>query len=187
MSTPSVDRSPSSRPSAAAWVGLGVLLVAAASLWWLFREPEPLHAAATIVQMVTPPETKAAPAPPPAAHPVTANDGIAMMAAGSGDHSTDAPKHPHPITPTHERNFRQISLVAVMNGAMDVGDVEELRRVNRNYRDEYPENTLLQDGYDLIADCLERRTVNTQAAAERYWETAIASNLRRYVRRHCLE
>ncbi|MET0591718.1 MAG: hypothetical protein ABW133_03400 [Polyangiaceae bacterium] len=186
MSAPSVDRPQASRPSAAPWVGLGVLLVAAVSLWWLFREPEPRQAATPIVQVVTPPEPKVASAPSPAAHQA-ASDGVAIMAAGSGDHSANEPKHPHPITPTHERNFRQISLVAVMNGAMDVGDVEELRRVNRNYRDEYPENTLLQDGYDLIADCLERRTANTQAAAERYWETAIASNLRRYVRRHCLE
>ena len=183
-----LDRAQSSRPSAAPWVGLGVLLVAALSIWWLFREPDAPLAKAPLADAVTPapvPSTVAPPAPPAPAE--KAADGIPIMAPGSGDHSADEPRHPHPITPTHERNFRQISMVAVMNGAVDVGDVDELRRVNRKYRDEYPENTLLQEGYDLIADCLERRTAATQAAAERYWDTAIASNLRRYVRRHCLE
>ena len=189
MSTASKDRSRASRPSAAPWVGLGVLLVAAASCLWIFRTPEPrvreVPIAAIAAIAAPEPTIVASPSPPP--HRERASDGIPIMAAGPDDHSADEPRHPHPVTPTHERNFRQINMVAVMDGAMDVGDVEELRRVNRKYRDEYPENTLLQDGYDLIADCLERRTAATQASAERYWNSAIASNLRRYVRRHCLD
>jgi hypothetical protein len=174
------------RPSAAPWVGLGVLVVAAAILWSLFREPE----MARPKPASTPREAPAAAAttaPAPVASTELAEDGIAIMAAGPSDHSADDPRHPHPVTPTHLRNFRQLNMVAVLNGAMDVGDVDELRRVNRQYREEYPEATLLQDGYDIIANCIQERTQATREAAERYWETAIASNLRRYVRRHCLE
>lgn len=174
------------RPSAAPWVGLGVLIVAAASMWWLFREPEIAPAKATSTPRETPAVVTTT-APAPIASAERGEDGIAIMAAGSSDHSADEPRHPHPVTPTHLRNFRQLNMVAVLNGAMDVGDVDELRRVNREYREEYPEATLLQDGYDIIADCIQARTQATRTAAERYWETAIASNLRRYVRRHCLE
>jgi hypothetical protein len=184
MSARALEKAGASRPSAAPWVGLGVLVLAAACLWWFFREPEiqPTQTASTL--HVTP---VAVAAPAPIASAERADDGIAIMAAGSSDHSADEPRHPHPVTPTHVRNFQQLNMVAVLNGAMDVGDVEELRRVNRKYREEYPEATLLQDGYDLIADCIQERTQASRAAAEHYWETAIASNLRRYVRRHCLE
>jgi hypothetical protein len=184
---PNAARPPSRRTSAAPWVGAAALLFAAAFLWWLFREPEAhqtrtsIDHAAPIANVARVPDRE-----PPARHETT-NDGIAVMAPGATDNSESAPRHPHPITPTHERNFRQLNMVAVLNGAMDVGDIEELRRANRVYREEYPEATLLQEGYDLIADCLEQRSLATRAAAERYWETAIASNLRRYVRRHCLE
>jgi hypothetical protein len=96
--------------------------------------------------------------------------------------------HPHPITPAHERIFKENNMVGAMNAAMDLGNVEELRRLNREYREQYPEDShLLQAGYDLIADCLERRTAATQVAAERFYNTQIASSLRRYVRIHCLQ
>jgi hypothetical protein len=169
-------------------VALAVLILAAVSLWWMLREPDrAARAPATaVVALVADPPTSIATAVAPPEREI-AGDGIAVMAAGTGDHSADEPRHPHPITPVHERNFRQINMVAVLNGSMDTGDVEELRRANRQYRNEYPEAKLLQEGYDLIADCLDRRTPATRTAAERYWENEIASNLRRYVRRHCLD
>jgi hypothetical protein len=114
-------------------------------------------------------------------------DDIALMAPGASDNSNSAPRRPHPITAAHQRNFEQINLVAELNGAMDLGDVDELRRANRKYREEYPEASLLQDGYDLIADCMENRSAAARAAATSYWDTQLASNLRRYVRRYCLE
>jgi hypothetical protein len=177
------------RTDSAVLVGAGALVLAVIALFWMFREPETTRAA--------PKSTNAAPPaaeldlsvhkePPPVQHEL-ASDNIPVMAAGSVDHSNAEPRHPHPITPEHERNFRQLNRIAQLNGAMDLGDVDELRQLNRKYREEYPEQTLYQDGYDLIADCLENRTAATRAAAERYWSTQIASNLRRYVRRHCLE
>jgi hypothetical protein len=99
----------------------------------------------------------------------------------------DGPPHPHPITPAHERIYRENNFIGSLNGAMDVKDAAGLRRILAQYRDEYPEDSLaLQAGYALIADCLEHPGSSTEAAARRYYETETASTLRRYVRRHCL-
>jgi hypothetical protein len=167
-------------------VGIAVLILAVASLWWMLRDSARPTAKANAIASV---EVDPAPVAMQPCAPKTevASDDIRLMAPGSNDNSIEAPRHPHPITPAHERNFRQLNMVSVLNSAMDVGDVEELRRANRIYRAEYPEAKQLQDGYDVIADCLERRTSATRAAGQRYWQNEIASNLRRYVRRHCLE
>jgi hypothetical protein len=98
------------------------------------------------------------------------------------------PGHPHPITEAHQRIFRENNLVGALNGAMDVGDHVALRRMNEEYRREYPEDGhVLQQGYDLIADCLERPDDEAvRDRAERFWRNRRASSLRRHVRRHCL-
>jgi hypothetical protein len=95
---------------------------------------------------------------------------------------------PHPVTPQHERIFRENSLIGDLNGALDVRDVAGLRRLLARYRDEYPEDAhVLQDGYELIANCLERPGAATRAVAQRYYDAQLDSGLRRYIRRHCLE
>lgn len=95
---------------------------------------------------------------------------------------------PHPITPQHERIYRENSLVSNLNGAMDVKDVDGMRALLKQYREEYPEDAnVLQDGYAIIADCLERVGPDTRAAGQRYYDAERASSLRRYIRRHCLE
>ena len=97
-------------------------------------------------------------------------------------------RHPHPITPEHERIFAENGRVSALNGAMDRGDFAALRTLNAQYRREYPEDAhALHDGYDLIADCLEGRSSRTHAAARRFWQKQRASSLRRYVRRYCLD
>ena len=100
----------------------------------------------------------------------------------------DEPRRPHPITRDHLRIFEENNRIAALNGAMDGGDFVSLRRMNAEYRRDYPEDAhVLAEGYDLIADCLEQRTAPVIAAARRFWERERASSLRRYVRRHCLE
>ena len=111
------------------------------------------------------------------------------VATSAADPLRDAPEpeRPHPITAAHLRIFEENNRIAALNGAMDVEDFEALRRLNADYRRAYPEDEqLLQEGYDLIADCLERRTPSVVAAAERFWREKRSSSLRRYVRRHCL-
>jgi hypothetical protein len=95
--------------------------------------------------------------------------------------------HPHPHTPEHERIFHENNVIGQLNGAMDVGDFIGMRRLNAEYRKEYPEDGhLLQEGYEIIADCLEELTEERRARAKRFWQTERGSQLRRYVRRHCL-
>jgi len=95
---------------------------------------------------------------------------------------------PHPLTPQHQRIFRENNLIGDLNGAMDVNDAAGLRALLAQYREEYPEDAhVLQDGYGLIADCIERPGTETRAAAQRYYDEQLDSGLRRYIRRHCLE
>jgi hypothetical protein len=101
--------------------------------------------------------------------------------------ANDDPGHPHPITPAHERLFRENNFIAGLNTAMDVKDALGMRRLLARYRAEYPEDGLaLQAGYALIADCLEHPGADSAAVARRYYETETGSTLRRHVRRHCL-
>ena len=100
----------------------------------------------------------------------------------------EGPMHPHPITPAHQRIFRENDLVGALNLAVDYEDAPRIREVVAQYRAEYPEDAYrLQDGYAIIADCLERLDADTRARASRFWETEIRSQTRRYVRRYCLE
>lgn len=115
------------------------------------------------------------------------SDDVPVMGA-HGDDSERGARHPHPITPEHERIFKENTLLAAMNGAMDLGSGEALREFNQRYREEFPEDEqALQPGYALIADCLERSDDDTRARARRYFEEERASTLRRYVKRYCLD
>ena len=79
-------------------------------------------------------------------------------------------------------------LIGNLNGAMDVKDAAGLRELLKQYRDEYPEDAhVLADGYELIANCLERPGPETRNVAQRYYDEQLDSGLRRYIRRHCLE
>jgi hypothetical protein len=109
-------------------------------------------------------------------------------ASARDDEAPDELRKPHAITPQHQRIFEENSRISAMNYAMDRGDFTALRRLNSEYRKDYPEDAdVLKEGYDLIADCLEQRTPRAVAAARRFWQAERASGLRRYVRRHCLE
>jgi hypothetical protein len=171
-------------------------------VWWTLREPPPPEPASLAPQLVQPavqapatPRTaapRAAPAPAAASSASYASDdvlpdGLRIAPANSGE-AHEPGMLPHPITPQHERIFRENSLVGNLNGAMDVKDVQGLRALLQQYRDEYPEDAnLLQEGYAIIADCLEHPSAETRAAAQRYYDEELASSLRRYIRRHCLE
>lgn len=124
--------------------------------------------------------------PPPSAGETMA-DGIKVMGPGNGDSVANGPRHPHPLTPEHESIFRENRIVASLNGAMDVRDFGAMREMNREYRSEYPESKVLQEGYDIIADCIELTSSRRRARARRYYDEERASTLRRYVRRYCLE
>lgn len=165
-------------------------------VWWLLREepvPEPSGPAPQVVQIreVPAPIVPAPVAPKPAPVVETASadvlpDGLRFAPASEGPHEPGM--LPHPITPQHKRIFRENSLVGNLNGAMDVKDVQGLRALLKEYREEYPEDAhVMQDGYEIIANCLEHPSPETRAVAQRYYDEELASGLRRYIRRHCLE
>ena len=152
-------------------------------------------------------EPEAIPAPPPPARPTPAraaapvltatatpapleymDDGVPIMPAGPNDPHPNTFVHPHPITPKHQRIFRENGLLYQLNEAMDGKEVPRLRGLLAQYREEYPEDPHdMQKGYALIADCLEHPSDETRAAAQRYYDEEIASTLRRFVMRHCLD
>jgi len=112
----------------------------------------------------------------------------AVVPVRSSESDSDEAGHPHAISARHRRIFEENNRLGAMDGAMDQGDFAALRGMNARYRRDYPEDDHdLQQGYDLIADCLEERTPQAIAVARRFWQTHRASALRRHVRRHCLE
>jgi hypothetical protein len=163
-----------------ALLGVGALVIVLAE-----RAPEPPPIEAAMEK----------PAPPPAALPKPepleleyASDGVPFKPHVPHEDEPDEPMHPHPITPAHERIYRENNLVHSMNGAMDVGDARGLRELLEEYRLEYPEDPhALQDGFAVIADCLDRPGELSTAAAHSYYKANKASTLRRYVRRYCFE
>lgn len=161
-------------------------------VWWLLLDdpvPEPMSPTLRVAQT---PDTlpPVAPVAPPVVEKASADvlpDGLRIAPANSGEPHQPG-MLPHPITPQHERIYRENSLVGNLNGAMDVKDVQGMRALLKEYREEYPEDEhVLQDGYEIIANCLEHPSPETRALAQRYYDEELASRLRRYIRRHCLE
>lgn len=114
-------------------------------------------------------------------------DGIPIMPP-EPDAPHDQPMHPHPITSAHLRIYRENNLLYQLNEAMDGRESVRLRALLAIYREEYPEDPNdMQTGYELIADCLDRPSPEVRARAEKYFKEEIASTLRRFVKRHCLE
>lgn len=157
----------------------------------------PTRRAENSVSRRAPPDPRLQPTQPSANAPNRELEGLARgaapgltsaVAAPSREHELDSTGHPHPITPRHRRIFEENNRLGAMDGAMDQGDFAALRRMNARYREDYPEDDHdLQEGYAVIADCLEQRTPQTIEAGRRFWQTHRASTLRRHVRRHCLE
>lgn len=173
------------------WIIASAFMLGAAVLaWWLLRPPSRPPDLPGPTSVANAPQ--AAPARAPLSQQQTepvnfSPDGLPIRPAGSAPVNAEG-MLPHPITPQHQRIFRENNLIGNLSGAMDVKDVAGLRRLLEQYRREYPEDAhVLQDGYELIADCFERPGPETRAEAQRYYDEQLDSGLRRYIRRHCLE
>jgi len=161
------------------------LIGAALGVWLL----EPAPVAPPTIMRVEPREPEVIPAfaaperVEPAAAPV---DDVPVMQPGSEDNTEHGPRHPHPIDDTRLRIYRENNLIGAMNQAMDLGRYQELRSLNAQYREDYPEDEhVLQAAYELIADCQEGLSDERQARAREFWKQHRSSQLRRFVRRHC--
>jgi hypothetical protein len=114
--------------------------------------------------------------------------GIAATPVPQSSAAPELEGHPHPITAEHVRIQRELQLIQQLNDALDLRDPVQMRPLLADYAREYPDDpNAMRAGYERIADCLERPGESTRAAAQGYYERERASNLRRYVRRICLE
>ena len=131
------------------------------------------------------PRTPPAPEAVPYKEEVHTSDGV-PIAPPRGDLVGQA--HPHPITPQHERIYAENRFVGGIEGAMEVKDTAGMRRLLEQYRREFPEDDQqLQDGYAVIADCIDRPGAGPRAAAERWLDSHNGSTAKRYVLRYCIE
>jgi hypothetical protein len=168
------------------WRWLGAAALAAGVGLFLREREERLTerdapAARTPITRVAPP-SKPHPAPPL----LIASDGMPVVPHDPSARPAPGPAHPHPITPSHTRIYRENQLISRLNGALDARDGARLRGLLETYRAEYPEDPhALQEGYEIIADCLEHPSPASAAVARTYYATETASTLRRYVRRLC--
>jgi hypothetical protein len=104
-------------------------------------------------------------------------------------HSEFKPGDPsHPMSPERLRAYRQNDFIGQIDGAILVKDYEGIRRLNAEYRREYPDDDqMTREAYDMIADCLENNTPERVATAREFWETKRGSRARRDLRKICLE
>lgn len=178
------------------------LLVCLAAIWYFARgggdppaapapvaQDEPDEPAPAPVAAPPPVAPRRAPQParPPAPDPeeVITSDGLPIMPAHG---EAIGPSHPHPITPQHQRLFGENRLVGSIEGAMEIKDTAGMRRLLQQYRREYPEDDQeVQDGYAVIADCIDHPGASTRAAAERWIDSHNGSSVKRFVLRHCIE
>ncbi|WP_437563297.1 hypothetical protein [Sorangium sp. So ce542] len=106
----------------------------------------------------------------------------------SPDDRHDGPAHPHPITPRHLEMQHENGLIALLNDAMSARNGARMRELVHEYRRTHPgDPSRLQDGYEIIAGCLEAPGEESRAAAEGYYAEHRASTVRRFVRAICLE
>lgn len=178
-----------------AWLAASLVVPVGCIAWWLLRnQPVPklpprvvakeapsaerVAASVATVSLVREPEPRDGDTLP---------DGLRIAPANSGQ-AHEVGMLPHPITEQHRRIFRENALIGQLNGAMDAKDARGLRALVAEYRDEYPEDAhVLQEGYELVAQCLEGTSDDLRAAAQRFYDERLDSGLRRYIRRHCLE
>jgi hypothetical protein len=117
-----------------------------------------------------------------------ANDDVPIRDPGPNDRHDGGALYPHPITPERIRIQQENQILGAMNDAMDLSDGARLRKILNEYREQYPEDpNQLQEGYQVIADCLERPGAASAAVGQRYYDEERGSILRRFVARHCLE
>jgi type IV secretory pathway VirB10-like protein len=186
LSTSPADDISSKKGARALLVG-GALLVVALVVWLLSgtdKVPEPTGAETTEEAPADEPERQAEPARAPTPAPTASVTRTVATAAPSAEEFPPS----HPITEERQRLQRQNQYVQMMNDAMDLKDGPRLRELAKRFNDEgFVDTDKHGEGYLLVADCLERPSEASRAAAQAFWDRELGSNLRRFVKRHCLE
>jgi hypothetical protein len=164
------------------------------AMWLRVNRGEPPVIAAAPSENTEPyppaPTPPAAAAPPPRAEAPTAPPATGEAPAAppaSEDAGTEELRPSHPLTPRHVRIQRENNLIGALEGAMDVRDGAGVRHLLQQYRSEFPDDpSQSQEGYGIIAECLEHPGPESTAAGQRYYDRERGSTLRRFVARYCL-
>jgi hypothetical protein len=115
------------------------------------------------------------------------------LAVAPSDRAAPDPQagvEPHPITPERLRLDEQHQLFDRVEAAVAARDFTRARGLLREHRARFSDPdawTDLREGWEAIADCLERPGPVSHARAQRFVDEEPASSLRRRVRRTCLE
>ena len=121
----------------------------------------------------------------PAAEPASPS---ALTPAAVRADSAREREHPHPITADHLRNFRQVDLLDDAWQALKARNFRRARELVAVHRAEYPDQwDDMNEGLELLADCMEQRDSESVARAREFYEQYTASRMRRRIRRFCLE
>jgi len=173
-----------SKKTSRAWLVAGALFLGALAIWLLSgaeKVPEPTQAETEEEAPADEPERQAAPAPPAPSASVTR-----PVAAPAPSREEFPPSHP--ITEERQHLQRQNQYIQMLNDAMDLRDGPRLRELAKRFNDEgFVDTDKHGEGYLLIADCIEHPGEASRAAAQAFWDRERGSNLRRYIKRHCLE
>lgn len=169
-------------------VAAASLIVVGLCAWWLWPSSAAPEPPARVERREEPPRSEPKPAENQLARADYLPNGQPIYPAGSAVPEDAHGMAPHGLSPTHLRIYRENNLVGNLNGAMDVKDVAGMRDLLRQYREEYPEDAhVMQQGYELIANCIEHPGGRNREVAQRYYDEELDSGLRRYIRRYCLE
>jgi hypothetical protein len=164
-----------------AWIALGTAL--GVSLCQSRRPPPEAASEPTATR-----ETEPAALPSPAATPMRAAPTAVAPALEPSDSEPPEPVHPHPITPKRIHIQRENQILQALNDAMDLNDGARLRQILNQYREEFPDDpNQLQEGYQIIANCLEHPGPDSTNVGHRYYDEERGSILRLFVARHCWE
>jgi hypothetical protein len=98
-----------------------------------------------------------------------------------------APPYPHPVTPAHVRNFREVDLLQGAWKALERRDFARARELVSAHRNDYPGQwDDMNEGLEILAECLQRRTPEIVERARVFHRQRTASMMRKRIRRFCL-
>jgi hypothetical protein len=179
-----------------AWAAVALSLVALAVSFRSKPAPPP---GAGSAEQTTPAPSVNAEQSSAAERSVTAPSS-AVPLPSAAERSVDAPssapplpsaaeeRHPHPLTPTRVAQFRQADLLEGALRALDQRDFARARTLVATHRREFPGARVdMNEGIELLAECLERPTDAVVGRAEKFYSEHTVSTLRRRLRRECLE
>lgn len=175
-----------------AWLGAG--LIAGLLLWvWAHGKTTPERAAPTANAVHAPVPAARERARPAQTRALLRTLGELARAAEesapaqpASDETPD--RTPHPLTPDHERLYRDVDLLHAADQAIEAGRFAEARALLAQHHRELPGMSVVEEeGLWLLTDCAELRSAANVSRVQAFYDQHSASTVRRRLRRACLE